>query len=172
MVVRKLCIIIFVVVANFLGASAQMKAWDKLQIGVPEGWSSKQKDGHFQYSNYNLGEGEPFAITLFSAQPYEGKPDTLFAHVWKTHVTDPPVAKEIPRWRRYYTEDGMLVQQGFVDFPDKENPLYRQLNVFVLDSSYQACLIETTSNKAYKQVQNEWQERLLGVKKIGKKKNK
>jgi hypothetical protein len=174
MLSRKLSIILLTIFATTMGAYAQMRAWGNLMVSLPEGWSSNQKDGNYQYSNYNMAGTEPFAITFFAAQPFTGKPDTLFANVWNQKVSTitesdaPP-----PRWRRYYTEDGLLIQQGFLEysFPDKPTR-YCQLNVILLEGTYQACLIETTSTKAYRLVQSDWQDRLLGIKQVSAKKKK
>ncbi|HSK13215.1 MAG TPA: hypothetical protein VK907_08360, partial [Phnomibacter sp.] len=79
------------------GISAQPTTWDNLTIPLPSGWSIKQKDGIFQYSNYNIRGMEPFSISLFPAQHYAGKMDTLFAHAWNLYVTEPYPVKEPPR---------------------------------------------------------------------------
>jgi hypothetical protein len=174
MFLNKVGIIVLAIITSSLVASAQMRAWDKLMINLPEGWSSKQKDGNYQYSNYNQAGSEPFAITFFAAQPFSGKPDTLFAFVWNQKVsvlTD--TNEDPPRWRRFYTEDGLLMQQGFFEYTNADkSSIYRQLNVIILEDSYQACLIETTSTKAYKLVQSDWQDRLLGIKQLSAKKKK
>ncbi len=143
---------------------AQLRTWGKLQIPVSDGWSAKQKAGSVQLSNYNLANAEPFTITLFDNEPFKGKPDTLFAFAWKKYMIDPPQAPDIPRWRRFYTNDGLLIQQGFVEFTKEGGPLFRQLNVFMLDNSFQVCLLETTSSKNYRLMQTEWMEKLQGVK--------
>jgi hypothetical protein len=70
----------------------------------------------------------------------------------------------MPRWRRFYTEGGILMQQGSLETKDKDQPRFVQLNVFILESAYQACILQTTDAKTYRQIQNEWQERFLSVK--------
>ena len=144
----------------------QSRPWGKLEIQVSEGWSIKQKAGFVQLSNYNLTNAEPFTITLFENQSYNGKPDTLFAYAWKRFVTSPPTAPEIPKWRRFYTEEGLLILQGFAEFTKADAPLYRQLNVILLPGSFQACMLETSTSKNYRLLQTEWMERLQGVKQI------
>jgi hypothetical protein len=143
--------------------TAQLRNWGKLQIPVSEGWSLKQQAGYVQLSNYNLLNAEPFTITLYENKPYTGKPDTLFAHAWKNFANNPPVSPEVPRWRRFYTEEGLLIQQGFVEFTGEGGPLFRQLNVFVLEGSYQVCVLETSSAKNYRVIQTEWMEKLQGA---------
>lgn len=161
-------VLIFICIGNVL--YAQAKQWNDLIVPLPEGWSTNNNNGTIKYSNYNLKPEFPIAITLFPPQQFAGRPDTLFAHVWHELIEKNPNQLDAPRWRRFYTEDGTLMQQGGFETGDKESPLYQQLNIYVLDSTYQACLLETNGTKVYRQFQNEWQERLLGVKKIVTKK--
>ncbi len=165
MFIKKLVVPFYLTLVCF-SVAAQNRTWGKLQISVSEGWSVKQKAGFVQLSNYNLANAEPFTITLFDNQPFNGKPDTLFAVAWKKFVTMPPQSAEMPRWRRFYTDEGLLIEQGFVEFTHEGGPLYRQLNVIVLPDSYQACLLETSSLKNYRLMQTDWMEKLQGVRQI------
>jgi hypothetical protein len=159
---------VFVIIFIYLGNTAfgQTQQWSELIVPLPQGWSTNNNNGTIKYSNYNLRPEHPMAITLFPPQAFSGRPDTLFAHVWQELLEKDANLQEVPRWRRFYTEDGTLLQQGGLETGEKENTLYRQLNIYVLDSTYQACLLETDGTKVYRQIQNEWQERLLGVKKV------
>lgn len=145
---------------------SQTQQWSQLVIPVPEGWSTNNHQGTIKYSNYNLKPEHPMSILFFPPQPFSGRPDTLFAFAWQSLIEKDTYPDSIPRWRRFYTEDGILMQQGGLESGDKESPVFRQLNIYVLDSTFQACLLETNGAKTYRQIQNEWQERLLTVKKV------
>jgi hypothetical protein len=159
---RILVLVFFLVLSNW--CMAQAFQWDGLLVYLPEGWSSKNNRGAITYSNYNQQPQFLQSITLFPAQRFEGRPDTLFAHVWKQLVDPLQNPEAMPRWRRFYTEGGILMQQGSLETKDKDQPRFVQLNVFILESAYQACILQTTDAKTYRQIQNEWQERFLSVK--------
>jgi hypothetical protein len=144
----------------------QNRVWGKLLISVSESWSVKQKGGVVELSNYTIQGADPFNIILFENKPYEGKPDSLFATAWRNHIGQPAPGKTIPKWRRFYTEDGILILQGFEEVITPESSFFRQLNVYYLNDSYQACMLETSSSKNYKAMQAEWMERLQGVKQV------
>jgi len=149
--------------------SAQAKIWGKLQIDLPGGWSSTMRDGVFSLSNYNIKDADPYSITLFTITPYTGKIDTLFSHVWSQKIGNGSEATPIPRWRRFYSNDGMLIQQGFHETNENGQSIFRQLNIFQIDDAYQACIITAKSLKSYRSVQSEWQDRLFAVRASGKK---
>ena len=145
---------------------AQSIVWNDLMITMPDGWSTTKKNGTLHYSNYNLKPEHPQSCTLFPSKPFKGRPDSLFAFAWRMLVENNPSQQETPRWRRYYTGEGKLIQQGGMESNEIGNTLYRMLSVYVLDSTFQACLLETTSTKTYRLIQNDWQERFLGVTRI------
>ena len=158
--------LLFVLLIMGVGAGAQKRVWGKLIIPVSDAWSIKQKNGVVELSNYSLHNAEPFTISLFENKPYTGKADSLFALAWRTFVNPSPASEAIPRWRRFYTEEGILIQQGFIETNGEGVTSFRQLNVFLLNDSYQACLLETSTGKNYKLMQTEWMERLQGIVKV------
>jgi hypothetical protein len=161
-----------VLILSGIQANAQQRTWGNFQINVPETWSMTQIAGSVNLSNYNIKNSEPFSITLFDASTIEGKTDSTFALVWKTYVAPLTGVTEVPRPRRLFTDEGIPIFQGFKEIPDKTNPQYYQLNVYVVNDVFQACLLRTTSLKNYRLFQAEWQERLLGIKMVDAKKKK
>jgi hypothetical protein len=141
---------------------AQVRVWSALSLEIPEGYASIKRSGTIVYSNSNQKGAEPLSITLYDAIPYEGRLDTLFAHAWRSKLGTLASTEEeaIPRWRRFYTNDGVLMQQGFAESQPNGQPIYRLLTLYVGEGFYQPVLITTTSLKAYKPIQAEWQERL------------
>lgn len=160
---------LFFLLFSIQPATAQIKNWGNLQIDLPSGWSSSLRDGVYSLSNYNIKNADPYSITLFDIAPYAGKMDTLFAHVWNHKIGNGTESVAIPRWRKFYSNDGMLIQQGFHETNEKGQTIFRQLNIFLMDGAYQACIITAKSLKSYRSVQAEWQDRLLAVKTTGKK---
>jgi hypothetical protein len=165
----KLASILFFNLFFMQGLLAQSKSWGKLQIDLPGGWSSSIRDGVFSLSNYNIKDADPYSIILFGITPYTGKMDTLFAHVWSQKIGNGSEAAPIPRWRKFYTNDGMLIQQGFHETNENGETVYRQLNIFLMDGAFQACIINAKSLKSYRTVQSEWQDRIVAVRSSGKK---
>lgn len=143
-------------------AQAQVRVWGALSLEIPEGYASNKRSGTIVYSNSNQKGAEPLSITLYDAIPYEGRMDTLFAHAWRSRLGTLASTEEeaIPRWRRFYTNDGVLMQQGFAESQQNGQPIYRLLTLYVGEGFYQPVLITTTSLKAYKPIQAAWQERL------------
>lgn len=162
---------LFIVVSLLaaLNGFTQYYKWNQLAIALPDGWSTKTTEGALTYSNYNLQPAQLQSFTLFPAQPFSGKPDTLFPLVWKS-LTSLSELTEIPRWKRLNTVDGILLLQGGLQTGSGDDTRYFQLNVFILEMSYQACLLETTDLKTFKIIQPEWQDRLIDVRKLSVKK--
>lgn len=147
-------------------AHAQQRNWGNFVINVPETWSMTQKAGSVLLTNYNLKEAEPFAITLFDDSAIEGNPDSAFANAWKKLIMPLTGLPEVPHPRRLYTDEGVPLFQGFKEIASKTDPQYYQLNVYVINQTYQACLLHTTTARNYRLVQEEWQDRLTGIKMV------
>ncbi len=143
---------------------AQYRSWGDLLFPISGTWSIRQTGKQIELSNYNTGEPTRFTITLFEKKAISGKPDSLFAIAWRTHLNRLPRTDFVPRWKRVYTDEGMLILQGFMEFSaDAGGPLYRQLNVYVMEQHYQACLLEMEGVTEYKKIQTDWLERIRGA---------
>jgi len=142
---------------------AQSTHWGQLMMNLPGGWSSNMKAGNFVYSNYNIKDSEPFSITLFKPEDFSGKPDSLFYTAWKKYLSQVFPAPEVPRPRRWTTDNELLLFTASKELADKTNPAFYVFGIYVLEGTYQAFLIETSQARTYKNVQVEWQERFLAV---------
>ena len=139
-------------------------------INLPGGWGSKMKAGNFVYSNYNIMGSEPFSITLFKPEAFSGKPDSLFYNAWKKYLAEVIPTPDVPRPRRWSTDNELPLFTATRELTDKKNPAFYVFGIYVLQESYQAFLIETPMARTYRNVQAEWQERLLEVGIAGAKK--
>jgi hypothetical protein len=136
-------------------------------ISLPAGWGSNMKAGNFIYSNYNITGTEPFSITLFKPEAFSGKPDSLFYEAWKKYLTPLLPTTDIPRPRKWSTDNELPLLTASKELNDKTNPAFYVFGIYVLDGSYQAFLIQTAFARTYREVQAEWQERLLEVSMAG-----
>ena len=142
---------------------AQSTHWGQLLINLPAGWGSNMKAGNFVYSNYNIKGSEPFSITLFKPEAFSGTPDSLFYEAWKKYLAPLLPTPEVPRPRKWSTENEIPLLTASKELADKSNPAFYVFGIYVLKESYQAFLIQTTMARTYRDVQAEWQERLLEV---------
>lgn len=146
-----------------LPSFAQNKQWGQVIINLPEGWGTNMKAGNTIYSNYNIQGSEPFSITLFKPEPLTGNTDSLFSEAWRKYLATELPGTVSPRPKRWSTDIGIPLFTGAKEITDKTNPAFYLFGVYPLSGTYQAFLIHTTSAKVYREVQSEWQERLLGI---------
>lgn len=144
-------------------SSAQKISWGQLIIDIPEGWSSNMKAGNATYSNYNIQGSEPFSITLFKPESLTGKTDSLFSEAWTKYLSREVPGTPSPRPKRWTTESDIPLFTANKELTGSQNPAFYLFGVYRLNDTYQAFLIHTLSSKGYREVQSEWQERLLGV---------
>ena len=150
--------------ALMVHANAQeSKVWGNYLINLPAGWSSSLRNGIQTLSNYNLKSEEPIELKLFPPESFSGKQDTLFTHVWSKLVTNILHGVPAPRARRFFTNYSEPFYQGFTELTSVEPTGYYQLNIFVHENTWQACLLIMSSAKSYRLVQAEWLERMLAV---------
>lgn len=119
------------------------------------------KAGNLIYSNYNLGGGAPFSITLFKPEAITGKTDSLFQDGWKKYMSGLATTSDIPRPKKWVTSDELPL---FTASKEITGQAFYVFGIYLLGEQYQAFLLETTNAKTYREVQSEWQERLLEVK--------
>lgn len=121
------------------------------------------KSGNTILSNYNIKDSEPFSVTLFKPEISAASKDSLFYMAWAKYLANEPAGPVAPRPRRMYTEIGIPFYMGSKEVPDKNNPSFYLLGVYELTGTWQAILLHTTSAKAYRELQSEWQDRMLGI---------
>lgn len=170
MISGKILAVICFLTIHQLPSNAQSTHWGQLMINLPGGWGSNMKAGNFVYSNYNIKGSEPFSITLFKPEVFSGKTDSLFYEAWKKYLTPVLPAPDIPRPRKWSTDNELPLLTASKERSDKLNPAFYVFGIYILEGSYQAFLIETPMARTYRDVQAEWQERLLEVGMAGPKK--
>jgi competence CoiA-like predicted nuclease len=146
-----------------LMALAQSKSYDRLVFNnPPEGWTTQTLTDRVIFSNDNIKGADALAVSIIKGNSITDKPDIAFKKYWQQYFSLADTAST-PKARKLYNTDGVPMLSASMEMTVQGEKQFYVVTMY-FDEQYAQCIvIKTSSQKAYKNLQYEWLQKLQEV---------